>query len=241
MAKFSLTIDGGNTLVKYALFNSNDELIEKVDGAIESLVQKHNLTKLNTVCASVNVARARKELDGFKCYNVCDFFNNNKFLEMPVFYSETLGVDRLILAYLFFDNNRSSALVDSGTYTTVDLVNADGFQGGHILPGLGLLADSYSFGFNLDKHRPKEMELTKELLPKTSFNAMSSGLMHTFIDPIRSILDSIAFDNVYFTGGNGEKLHNELKNHQFQQSASILFDSDLIHKALLKFLKRVNE
>ena len=239
MQKFSLTIDGGNTLVKYALFNSDDELIEKVDGDLECLVNRYHLTSDNTVCASVNVARVRKELHGFKNFEVSDYFKNGSFLEMPVDYSDSLGADRLILAYLFFGNGQSTALVDSGTYTTVDLVNLDGFQGGHILPGLGLLADTYSFGFNLDKYRPKGMELVAETLPKASFNAMASGLMHSFIDPVKSILNEFDFNSVYFTGGNGEKLYLELKNHPFQQSASILFDSDLIHKALLKFLKKV--
>lgn len=239
MSKFTLTIDGGNTLTKYALFDSNKALIEKVDGDLSSLLEKYDLSPKNTVCASVNVARTRKELLKFKAYDVSNYFKEGKFLDMPVHYSETLGMDRLILAYFFYSNEKSVAMVDSGTFTTVDLVGPGGFEGGFILPGLGLLLDTYSFGFNLQKYRPTNTDLTVKDMPKDSQSAMSSGLMSSFIEPVRAILVKLSFDELYFTGGNGEKLFLKLKNESFQQCASILFNSDLIHRALLKFLDKV--
>ncbi|MBC76287.1 MAG: hypothetical protein CME64_09755 [Halobacteriovoraceae bacterium] len=241
VSKFTLTIDGGNTLTKYALFDGQSILIEKVDGDLSGLIARHSLSPTNTTCACVNVARNRKELSDFKVYDVSNYFKDQKFLEMPVNYSETLGLDRLILAYLFFSDEKSVALVDSGTFTTVDLVTPQGFQGGFILPGLGLLLDTYSFGFNLDKYRPKDPNPKIELMPRDSQTAMSSGLMCTFIEPIRSILAKLSYDELHFTGGNGEKLFTELRNDSFQQCASILFNPDLIHKALLKFLEKVKD
>ena len=239
MSKFTLTIDGGNTLTKYALFDTNKDLIERVDGDLSNLIKKYDLSPSNTICASVNVARTRKELLEFKAHDVSNYFKDSYFLDMPVHYSETLGMDRLILAYYFYSNEKNVALVDSGTFTTVDLVGPSGFEGGFILPGLGLLLDTYSFGFNLKKYRPKNTDLTVRDMPKDSQSAMSSGLMISFIEPIRAILVKLSFDELYFTGGNGEKLFLELKKQSFQQCASILFNSDLIHRALLKFLDKV--
>ena len=158
MIKFTLTIDGGNTLTKYALFDTNKDLIERVDGDLSNLIKKYDLSPSNTICASVNVARTRKELLEFKAHDVSNYFKDSYFLDMPVHYSETLGMDRLILAYYFYSNEKNVALVDSGTFTTVDLVGPSGFEGGFILPGLGLLLDTYSFGFNLKKYRPKNTD-----------------------------------------------------------------------------------
>lgn len=239
MIKNFLTIDGGNTLTKYSLFDENQELVEKVEVDCASLIEKRGLTPDNTVCALVNVARPRAQLKTFKIYDVADSFKNNKFLDMPVNYSSTLGHDRLVLAYNFFDGKTSSALVDSGTFTTVDLVNGEGFQGGHILPGLESLMDAYDFGYLLKKMRPKTLPLKSIKLPQDSADAMGSGLRHSFFAPIEAILRELDFDELYITGGNGPSLYKYLKNSSFQRSASIHLDSDLIHKGLLKFLLRV--
>ncbi|MEX1099154.1 MAG: type III pantothenate kinase [Bacteriovoracaceae bacterium] len=243
VTKFFLTIDGGNSLTKSALFDANGELIEKGETDCAVLIQKRKLNPQNTLCALVNVARssvARSsvELSNFKVFNVQDHFKGQKFFEMPVHYSDSLGMDRLILGYYFYDGESSAALVDSGTFTTVDLVDKDGFQGGHILPGLELLLGNYDFGFKLKSLRPKDPECLMTTNPQNSHDAIASGLTRSFVAPVQSILEDCDFESLQITGGNGKILHKYLKSSPFQRSASIHFNPNLIHLGLLKFLNK---
>lgn len=236
-----LTIDGGNTLTKYALFNEKGEVVERAFADCAPLISKRGLTPENTLVAMVDVARPRKSLDGFKSYEVKDHFKNGKFLDMPVDYSETLGLDRLVLAYNFYDGakTRPAALVDSGTFTTVDLIDSSGFLGGHILPGLEFLFDAYDFGHNLKALRPDTLAKTVPTLPKDSKSAIESGISRCFVSPVLSILREWKFEELFITGGNGKLLRERLKEEDLQRPASIHFGQDLLHQGLLKFLLKV--
>ncbi len=237
-----LTIDGGNTLTKYALFNTKGELVDMTFADCGPFLEKHSLRPDNTSVAMVDVARPRDSLKGFRSFEVRDYFKEGAFLSMPVSYSETLGLDRLALAFNFFEgkNTRPTAIVDSGTFTTVDFINGDGFQGGHILPGLEFLYDAYDFGHNLKSMRPTELLNEKSSMPKDSREAMASGLTRSFLSPVLSILNDWSYEDLFITGGNGKLLRERLKEAGLRRAASIHFGQDLLHQGLLKFLLKVN-
>src|SRR5690606_20309628 len=70
-----------------------------------------------------------------------DLREKNFLLDMPIHYTESLGEDRLIAAFNTFKNHSQEKIlvIDSGSFTTVDLVTKNGFMGGYILPGKKLL------------------------------------------------------------------------------------------------------
>lgn len=242
MPRYYLTIDAGNTRTKAALFDCKGEMLEAPQTGLSSLVERWSLSPSNTLCALVSVSGRPKPLEGFPVFCVADYFNEHEFLGMPVNYSKTLGLDRLILAYGSFplEDHIPCALIDSGTFTTLDIIDQNGFQGGYILPGLEALAHSYEKGFLLKQQAPKSLQERTFSIPKDSEQAMASGLFHSFVAPIETILTDIKVKRLKITGGNGKYLVNALKTSNFQRSASILFDSNLIHKALFKFLLKVS-
>ena len=233
------TIDQGNTRTKFVLFDSDGSILDTGEKDYQGFISRHRLTSENTVCAIANVREELSDEIGLKTFNVADYFSSNCFLEMNVNYSNTLGLDRLIFAYQCFDGVSTKVLIDSGTFTTIDLVTKDGFQGGYILPGLEKLRQAFFQGHLLKPFCQESISRRIDLLPKDSSEAINAGLEHSFFDPIHSILSTFNFDEIVITGGNGAMVHNYLENKGFQRSASILFDSNLVHLGLFKFLQKV--
>lgn len=236
---FFLTIDSGNSGSRFALFDKSGFILCKPSLSIEEIANQYDINTENTVAAFVSVTDNSAALDQFETYYASDYFTDNFFLDMRVSYSETLGLDRLVLAYYIFDTKSKYAVVDSGTFTTIDLIDEKGFCGGHILPGLRLLASTYDQGVQLKGLVKEPYQLNELPCPQSSEEAVSNGLSQIFLAPIKSILSTWEYEQLRITGGNGEILYNQLKNSDFQRSASIHFNDDLIHKALFKFLRRV--
>lgn len=236
MPKFYLTVDCGNTRVKSALFGNDLNLLEQSTENPKKFARSRGLSSDNAVCALSNVGPKEPDLGGICVYKVRDYFKERAFLDMPVNYSPTLGLDRLLLAYSVFPLQSSALIIDAGTFTKVDLVDKEGFQGGHILPGLELLRKTYEHGHLLKDLTPVSLSRPEQDLPGNSQAAMESGLYHSFVTPVVSLIERFTPQNIIITGGNGEALFEYLKNAKLQRSASIHFDSYLIHKGLLKFL-----
>jgi pantothenate kinase type III len=170
-----LTIDSGNTNTTVGLYSKG--LLEVC--TFEEFNPELN-KNINTVVYS-NVGNNFKRWDGPKFINIKDYLKDNKLLNMPVNYSETIGDDRLAASYWTFQNwikskkvNRAM-VVDAGTFTTIDLVTKDGFEGGHIFPGTRTLLDSFTAGaklpaIDLNNH------IQDKLIPKSTLEAMKSSI-----------------------------------------------------------------
>jgi type III pantothenate kinase len=124
---------------------------------------------------------------------------HKKFLGMPVDYSLTLGEDRLLCARYLFDlyPKQKIILIDAGTFTTVDVIDAGGFRGGYILPGQKLLENCYQHGANLKKVKFVHEQSGINSTPQ----AISSSLKKLITEFVNSLLKKYPNHKFVLTGG----------------------------------------
>ncbi len=185
MENFILAVDIGNTHTKCSLLTENGEFLchFKYDD-MRVIIQQYSLNRENTIAGVVSVKEGQLNLP-FEVFNVADFFKDNSFLDMPVSYGETLGHDRLVLAYYCYKmDNNPKIVIDTGTFTTLDSVDMKGFNGGYILPGLGSILKSYESGDQLfSVENLANIVDLKDLLnvyPKTTKDAIAHDLLAFF-------------------------------------------------------------
>ena len=225
----TLTIDIGNTNQSFRLFQDADTLLAQ--GDLNSLPKKFDIK--TTIISCVNDDNLKKIKARF--IRPKDFLKYEKLLDMPVRYESSIGEDRLVCAYyLFKTSSLPIVLIDTGSFTTIDLITICGFQGGHILPGLKKLEEVYHQGKNLRGKHLHSNSMIKNELPRSTTKAIEQGVLHSFIAPIKEILAQINETNIIITGGNAKVLYNLLGVE------CITLDSELIHKALLFFGKQVS-
>ncbi|MCH2589534.1 MAG: type III pantothenate kinase [Planctomycetales bacterium] len=158
-----LAVDVGNSRIKFGLFDlataAGDlpELIESMAVAPDGPVPWAEMGGWPgefEICSSSIVAASNPDVrdmlvsgwpDGWSRPCVLDDVDRLP-LKVRLEEPSRTGIDRLlnaVAANRLATDNRPLIIVDSGTATTVDAVDADGvFLGGAILPGFGLLARS---------------------------------------------------------------------------------------------------
>ncbi|MBT4790068.1 MAG: type III pantothenate kinase [Halobacteriovoraceae bacterium] len=215
----NLTIDIGNTNQTYSYFNNKELTI----GSLAQLSTDISMAK-KILVSSVNDDYLN--LIPSPYISIKTLINNNQLLDMPINYTSTLGQDRSVLAYYLYKKYPgTSVIIDSGTFTTLDIVTKDGYQGGYILPGLEVLKQTYQAGTNL---RSTSLDpIKKESIPTSTSAAMSAGLMATFLYPLESIIQKIEAPRIFMTGGSATIIHNH-----FEQRPHIHYEKNLMHMAL---------
>lgn len=243
MSRFTVTVDIGNSNSKCSLFTEDGNILttfefEKLDTTLKNYALDNSNT--NFIICSVKEGAINFP---YPFVNVSDHFKNSKFLNMPVHYNETVGIDRLVASfYAYTSDNNMKLVIDTGTFTTVDYVDIKGFNGGYILPGLNLLARAYSKGDQLDPAStdiPENMQQVLGLFPQTTKKAIHHGAFLSFLAPIKEVLRTHQIKNIILTGGNGEILQNYLKNWEFCQDASIQLVPNLVHMGLFEISNRI--
>lgn len=227
---FVLTIDQGNSKTSAMLFQSGEAIdrANTIDDVLE-LVARYQLTGQTCKTLVSNVTKNQLDLIGLHPIEISVWFTINKFRSMPVHYEASLGQDRLACAYYAFQAYPNSWVIDSGTFTTVDYVSDEKFEGGFILPGLKLISDSYGRGANLFAPQTAGIQISKSL-PHSSEQAINQGTVLTFIEPILKAISLRAYQSLIVTGGAGQQLYNCLK--QELPAASIHLLPDLLHLSL---------
>jgi pantothenate kinase type III len=244
MNKFILTCDIGNSNQTLSLFDKDETLLVHEDFShLDSLIENYNLNSQNTTALVSSVKDSKLFHIPVKTYFVRDLFKDNKFLEMPVNYSKTLGDDRIVTSYfLYKKDNHSKVIIDTGSFTTIDQVDIKGFNGGHILPGLAKIQETYYQGEKLSEIAMainfKKQKLSSKL-PLSSETAITDGILVTYIAPIIHLIKNLAPKEVYLTGGNSIFLNNLLKDANLQCEASIHLDNSLIHRSLCFIANRI--
>jgi len=204
-----LTIDIGNTSKKYYLFQG-EKIIDR-----GSWVNENELPKASKVIAS-NVSGYQLKL---KASSPKDLFKNGFFLDMPVHYEKTLGEDRLVCAYYVYKSFETPSIcIDLGTFTTIDVISKNGFMGGHILPGVNLIKESYSKGHDLSFPHLKNLE---SKAPQKTADAINTGAQIAITAPIQNILDSYKDYNVILTGGHAFEI-KEFFTFKFEHQENLL-------------------
>ncbi len=252
MNSFLVTIDQGNTNTSCALFDNsleNPKILKTF--SLEKLDETTNQYALDAQNTKAIICSVKKELGfelKFEDIKIKDLFKNNLFIDMPVSYSETLGLDRLAITYsLYKKNNKPFICIDTGTFTTIDLVDIRGFGGGYILPGLQILQDSYKKGDELFSPNTTSTQVLSAnmQIPKTTKSAIEHGAFFSYIAPINRIIEHLDRQDIIITGGNGEILFKALSKindaQKMSPKRSIQLEKDLIHKSLIYIFKMVNK
>ncbi len=132
------------------------------------------------------------------------------------------GVDRLLNAVAvnrLRNPARGAIIVDSGTATTVDVVDAEGdFRGGAILPGFGLLARSLHQYTALLPHVPLDQlgGSAPPAIGTDTTSAIRSGLFYGQLGAVRELVTELASLlggeslELFLTGGGGPLLATAL-------------------------------
>lgn len=142
----TLTIDIGNTSIKYAVFDSNQSMLT------EGRIDGHDPTILVTTAKSFSVIHAivcsTVKLDASTLRQLSSVAQHLVILShttsLPIrnLYKspQTLGMDRLAAAVGAYSQTQSNTLIiDMGTAITYDLVTERGeYLGGNISPGLNM-------------------------------------------------------------------------------------------------------
>jgi len=139
----TLLIDHGNTNVKFALLE-NGQVKSCPRQGVEHLVDALALSDGDVWMSSVGHTVLRERIAG-QCVGMartCHRINIEQHTDkLTTRYDiQSMGVDRwLVLLGCYERNLYPCVVVDSGTATTIDLMNVQGeHEGGYILPGLSL-------------------------------------------------------------------------------------------------------
>lgn len=229
-----LIIDIGNTLVKYAIFSSDEIVIiyKKNDVEIsfmQELIQKHNVN-------DVIISSVRDKVDGDFGIKTL-YLNHLTPFPITINYEtpETLGNDRIanVVAASVLYPNKNILIIDAGTCITIDFIDQNKeYQGGRISPGIEMRYKSlHKYTSNLPKLTISNTALQ---IGKDTNSSIVSGVEKGVVAEIETIIDDFKNENedlfVIVTGGDTFFFENTLKN-------SIFADPNLVLKGLNEILK----
>ena len=165
----TLLIDHGNTNVKFALLE-NGQVKSCPRQGVEHLVDALALSDGDVWMSSVGDTVLRERIAG-QCVGMartCHRINIEQHTDkLTTRYDiQSMGVDRwLVLLGCYERNLYPCVVVDSGTATTIDLMNAQGeHEGGYILPGLSLAQSALTTNTRI----PEQPELAQQVKIPTS-------------------------------------------------------------------------
>lgn len=237
MTKAVFTLDLGNSNPHVGYFESG-KLLEVMTW--NEFRRKWPADKLSTQqLIKSQVGNNPEGLEGYLAFcQAVPRLEKMRFLDMPVFYSETLGLDRLYQAYLAykkFSNKGAVAVIDAGTFITMDLIDSKGFQGGYIFPGLTPFLSSYRQGSQLPALKLDHWQTT-ENLPQTTEAAILQATQFYLQKIVSGFLDQTSPAKLILTGGAHGLIETALKNEKLLKKFEVMTEPHFIHEALFKIL-----
>jgi type III pantothenate kinase len=227
MPQFPLVaLDIGNARIKVGLFRSTSgrglpepELSLHLPGRESQWQELHELFRdeaaLSWWVGSVNRPATTQFADWLRTQRPSDRVILLSADDLPLAVelprADMVGIDRLINAVAanrLREADRPAIVVDVGTAITVDLVSAVGaFQGGSILPGIGMSARAlHEFTDLLPLLPIEELATAPSALGTSTETAMRSGLFWGAVGAIRQLIDRLdpgGQGQVFLTGGAG--------------------------------------
>lgn len=196
------TIDIGNSQQSYCLWQ-DDELhsqgkLSELDLSQCEKIFYISVDPLKTPAVLLNSAHS---------IDLNTLRKDNTFLGMPIHYSETLGIDRLVLGFAQYKKREFGTLVDAGTFTTIDRITENGFEGGFIALGVEIQKNAYSRGAQLNHEINLE---SVENTPHSTSVAMSSAIILSQVALIKHAHSLWSSDKIYLTGGAAHLLSEQL-------------------------------
>ncbi|MBP9673555.1 MAG: type III pantothenate kinase [Bacteriovoracaceae bacterium] len=237
-----ITIDNGNSFPHIGVFHSMDfekqgPILFNFDNFLRSEYYR-NISSYDVVLSDVGRPHSLIAELSYKLIPIKNYWKQGKFFDMPVNYQKTLGEDRLYQAFYIFKKRigtkKRIALIDSGTFITIDIIDEQGLQGGLIIPGAKTFLRSYAQAAKL----PSLQETTTFLqklsspdfsIPHSTEDAIIQGCSLTFLAFYKSFFENYGpFDEIILTGGQSNL------QKQLLDKSQINFNDEpwLIHQSL---------
>jgi hypothetical protein len=175
------------------------------------------------------------------------YHQDNYFLDMKVHYAQSLGVDRLINAYYIYQHELCPAEkilhIDAGTFTTMDLISLNGFEGGYIFPGEETYLKSFSNGADLPVFKTTISDVDIRI-PRNTEQAIKQSYTIFMKGALIEVLSAYAPQSIIVTGGGSINivfllsLLNNSPENKFVKYKSM---PKLTHKALKFFYHKIQK
>lgn len=229
-----LTVDAGNSTLDLMLHavGRRHRFARGEAGAVA--LQGFLGDALPDACMAVTVRDGALDdlLRELRAHNVpCRVVGEDVTCPLPLDYAtpQTLGADRWLGALAAFRRFGRAVVVDCGSATTVNLVDADGtFRGGPIAPGLGAL--QLGMASATPALPAARLDAMPTAPPRSSQDAVDTGVLSGFCGMVeRLVADTLRAAHgparVVVTGGRSEILlrHGRLRAHHVP---------DLVHQGL---------
>ena len=161
-------------------------------------------------------------------------------IELGIDTPETVGIDRLLNAHgaVMLEGDRAAVIVDSGTATTVDLVQDRTFLGGAILPGLRMSARAlHEYTAALPHIDTGLLSIEDVVVPGTDTqSALEAGVLIGQIGAIREIVQRYRHHcpdaSLILTGGVGERLAPAFEDGEVAPYLSLRAMASLVSRAM---------
>jgi type III pantothenate kinase len=222
----NLVVDVGNTLIKLAVFDGNNQVFKKTvlksdfDKTLDFLQEEftiiHN-AMLSVVGTFSDKSRAKLE-KRFKVFSIsptikAPFTNDYK---TP----ETLGYDRIALVSAAAEQypNKNVLIIDVGSCITYDFLNSEGhYKGGAISPGIDMRYKALNHF--TEKLPLLDVNIPLNLTGNSTQTSIHSGVINGVTFEVDGIIEAYKQENqdltVILTGGNAHFLRDRLKNTIF--------------------------
>ena len=232
----AITVDIGNTFIKYTRFE-NDVFVENGVCQHESeLIAYINKYNYSTIVSSVGKNEGDlAELASNANYNVFFLNRNSKCPFESAYDFNTLGFDRIAFIAGLLDEYKAIPLlgIDMGTCITYDYINSSGYHlGGAISPGIKLRFKAMH-DFTAKLPLIKEIEKSPMIGVSTQ-QAMNSGVLEGIIAEINArIIDFQQKEpnlQVVICGGDAVFLQDYLLSN-------VIYSPQIVSKGLFSILK----
>ena len=215
----TLLIDHGNTNVKFALLE-NGQVKSCPRQGVEHLVDALALSDGDVWMSSVGDTVLRERIAG-QCVGMartCHRINIEQHTDkLTTRYNiQSMGIDRwLVLLGCYERNLYPCVVVDSGTATTIDLMNAQGeHEGGYILPGLSLAQSALTTNTCI----PEQPELAQQVkIPMSTAETMNFSMPAATAALAEQCASSLANNaTIILTGGGATALSAHMSSPVIQ-------------------------
>jgi type III pantothenate kinase len=251
-----LACDIGNTNIKTAIYDKDKRKSFNIFPAEKVLYNLFCEQEISEVAISSVVPNKTEEITKFLHNELkIDPFiiNINSKFNLSINYKtpETLGIDRICAAegaYKLFETEYSVIpqiekfyllVIDLGTATTLNFINLKPeFEGGIILPGIKLMANS----LNINTAQLPKIDLTNytTFIGKDTHSSIASGIINSTVGLIEKAYQHLTNTmgaktiKIYFTGGNARiiqpyiKYENALVEDLVLRGVKVVFERNKI-------------
>lgn len=229
----NLTIDIGNTLSKYAIFDKTKIIecgnITTIENSFFSQVLEHRNIS-NIIVSSVGNPLSKEAIELIKASNVHMIdFDQNTPLPFTNNYKtpQTIGKDRLaaVAGAILLYPKENLLVIDAGTAITYDYINSQGeYLGGNISLGINMRFKALNtFTKRLPLIEPSlEFDLIGKNTQEAIKNGVLNGILHEVDGMITDCISKFAPLRTVFTGGDTYFFDAKLKNRIFAHSNLVL-------------------